>query len=207
MKTYLLISIVSAVAVSAAPAAVFYDAGPGTGAPTGMLGGYTMTAFPPDPQPIFTDATSIASPLGGELEFSKPLSHRRIGSGWASWSHGYAGDVYLVQDPEEDVYKVTLTLPPDTGAFEFYVQPDISGIHTFTAVTDDGTSSGPYDVVASSGARYAGFYATEGSTITSIEVACESRLFAIGEFGIARVPEPGAVVILLAGSMVSVRRG
>jgi hypothetical protein len=53
-----------------------------------------MTPFPVDVRPTFTDVIDVTSPLGN-VNFSTPLSLRRIGDGWATWSHGYAGDVHF----------------------------------------------------------------------------------------------------------------
>ena len=33
----------------------------------------------------------FASPNGGSVGFSVPLTHNEIGNGWATWSHGYTG--------------------------------------------------------------------------------------------------------------------
>jgi hypothetical protein len=200
MKAHLPLLMLAAMSVSTASAAVIYDVGPGTGAPTGLLGGYTMIPFPPDERPLFALCESVPSPLGGEIGFSEELNHRRVTQGWATWSHGYLGDVYVCEDAN-----VILTMPQDTGAFEFYVEPGPFALHTFTATTDDGTSSGEFTAHGQSGATYVGFYSTEGSTITSIEIDCTTR-FAIGEFAIALVPEPASIALLLLGGAALGRR-
>src|SRR5262249_44325544 len=92
----------------------------GTGVPPATLGPFTMTPFPLDPRmPLGANVTTVPSPLGGDVGFSDPLSHRRIGAGWATWSNGYTGDVYA----DFGAQKVTLTLPAGTEAFYLYVEP------------------------------------------------------------------------------------
>src|SRR5262245_24747122 len=79
------------VVVSNAPAGavptITFDGSPGTAAPPATLGPYTMTAFPADGRPIGAAVTTVPSPLGGDVGLSPAASHRRIGAGWASWSH------------------------------------------------------------------------------------------------------------------------
>jgi hypothetical protein len=169
-------------AVSAQGAIVF-DGTPGTDAPPARLGPYTTTAFGADPQPLFTDVTGVASPLGGAVQFSPGLAHFQVGNGWASWSHNYAGDVYFSNGGTS----VTIGLPAGTTAFYFYAEPNPFDVFTITATAQDGTTSGPVEVSGAAGARYFGFYVTGGSTLASITV--EGTVdFAIGEFGIASGP-------------------
>jgi hypothetical protein len=199
MKRSLLILAAAMMIVPAASAAVVYDAGPGTGAPSGTLGPYTMLPFV-DPSGVFSTVTSIPSPIGGTLDFSLGMSHRVIGSGWATWSHGYFGDVYY----SNGATAVTMTMPAGTGAFEFYVEPNPFTLQTFTATTDDGTTSGAYTAHGSAGATYAGFYGTGGSLIASVSLT-GSTDFAVGEFGIA-TPEPASLALLALGGLAVIRR-
>jgi hypothetical protein len=171
-----------------ADTSVQFDIGPETGAPPPTLGGFSMTAFPPDPQPLFGQVTTVAAPdpPGGQVTFSIPLAHLRIGQGWGSWSHGYTGDVYYTNGAAA----VTLTLPDDTAAFYFYVEPNIFATFQFEAVHSDGTSSGPISIAGFAGAHYFGFYSACGTldsiTITNTDGGAAG--FAVGEFGIAEQP-------------------
>jgi hypothetical protein len=201
MKLNWLVLAAVVLCASTAWGEVLYDAGPGSGASSGMLGGHTMTSFPLDERPVFEDVASVPSPLGGELGFSIPMSHRRIGSGWGTWSHGYSGDVYYSNGQTG----VTLAMPPDTAAFEFYVEPNPFSLQSFTAVSDDGTSSGVFTAHGSSGATYVGFYGTDGSVISSIALSGSSD-FSVGEFAIAAVPEPGAFVLSAFACLALLRR-
>jgi hypothetical protein len=173
--------------VGTAQAAVVFDGGPGTGPPPPTLGPYTMTPFPPDPQPLFTSVGSVASPLGGSLTFTPEVQHVRIGDGWSTWSNGYTGDVYWTFGATS----LTLGLPTGTTAFYFYAEPNPFGVFTITATAQDGTTSGPISVDGSGGARYFGFYVTGGSALASITVSSPVD-FAVGEFGIASGPTSAA---------------
>jgi hypothetical protein len=179
-------------AVSTASPYIYFDGSPGTGPPPATLGMYLMTPFPPDPQG--SPVTSVAAPTGGVVGFDKPLNHTTVGAGWATWSHGYAGDVYW-----DYMTDVTLTMPPKTGAFYFYSEPNPFAVYNIEAIADDGTSSGPIPVDGFAGAKYFGFYATEGRSVASIVVSIEGTTsgFAIGEFGIAASFPPGGIDAIL----------
>jgi hypothetical protein len=173
------------IGVGTARAAIVFDGAPGTAAPPATLGPYTMTPFGADPQPLFTDVTSVASPLGGSVGFSPALNHRQIGAGWATWSHGYTGDVYYTNGGTS----VTMTMPANTVAFYFYAEPNPFAVFNITATAQDGTTSGPIPVDGNAGATYFGFYATAPDTIASITVSSTVD-FAVGEFGIAANSPP-----------------
>ena len=151
----------------------------GTDAPPGVLGPYAMTPFPVDPQG--SSVTSVDSPLGGTVDFFISMTHLTVGSGWATWSHGYTGDVYFTGYYSSSV---TLTLPSSTGAFYLYGEPNPFAWYLITATAQDGTSvtqlvDGYY------GAAGYGFYGTGGDVIVSIQVDYFGYSgFAVGEFGI-----------------------
>ncbi|MFH1718728.1 MAG: hypothetical protein ABIF19_15340 [Planctomycetota bacterium] len=160
----------------------------GTGAPPATLGPYTMTPFLLDPQG--SPATSVPSPLGGTVDFSTSMTHVTVGAGWSTWSHGYTGDVYWTYDSS-----VTLTLPAGTGAFYLYAEPNPFDIFTITATAQDGTAV-VQAVDGYAGAAGYGFYGTGGSVISSIQVDFTGDGgFGVGEFGIAAVPAPGAILL------------
>lgn len=177
---------------SAALASVTFDGSPGTAAPPSTLGGYTMTAFGADPQSTFTAVSSVAGP-NGNIGFSPSLTHVTVGSGWATWSNGYTGDVYSTGGTS-----VTISMPANTLAFYFYAEPNVFSTFSMSAVSDNGTSSGPVSVAGFAGARYFGFYATGGDKISSITVSCPSAAlgFAVGEFGIYQCTPPTISVSL-----------
>jgi hypothetical protein len=160
-----------------------------------------MTPFPLDERPIFDFIETIPSPLGGDVVSSIPLNHRRIGQGWAGWSHGYNGDLYYTNETE-----IVLTLPPDTYAFYLSGSHNLGAAYTVYAHADDGETVGqlahPFSAVN------IGFYQDDPSAgpIETVTISCDTD-FAIGEFGIA-VPEPASAALLVAGLMVlKARRG
>jgi hypothetical protein len=164
---------------------VYFDAGPITGAPPGTLGGFSMTPFPPDPQPAGGLVDGVDSPEGGRLGFTPSLYHYQIGVSWGTWSHGYTGDVYYTGGAAS----ATLTMPDDTGAIYMYVEGNAFAMAQFEVVCD-GTSSGQVGINGSAGATYFGFYNPCGTlmecTITNTDGAASG--FAVGEFGIATQP-------------------
>ena len=192
-RIFLSAALIALFSAGVANAAIIGVAG-GSGAPSSTLGAYTMTPFPDDTRATFADVTSVAAPnppVGGFVDFSIPLQHLEVGAGWATWSHGYTGDVYYTKG----ALSVTLTLPADTGAFYLYAEPNPFATFTITATSASGTSV-TQSVAGASGAKYFGFHSTDPfDAIVSIEIV-SSTDFAIGEFGIAQViPEPSMFII------------
>jgi hypothetical protein len=138
-----------------------------------------MTPFANDPVAIGTLVASAPAPVG-VVGFSPLLTNFEIGSGWATWSHGYTGDVYYTNGG----MSVTLTMPAQTRAFYFYAEPNPFADFIFTATAQDGTTSGPIVVNGNAAAKYFGFFATGADLIASITVGSTID-FAVGEFGIA----------------------
>ena len=174
--------------VDAIPDYIGIDTSVGTAAPPATLGGYTMTPFALDSRALFQSVTDVPAPGGRTLQFDRNLEHRRIGNGWGTWSHGYTGDVYsnaaIANSPARD--QVMMTLPANTKAFSFYVEPNATATYNVTATANDGTASDPIAVSGSSGAKYFGFYSKDGTTLSTITVNVDAgaRGFGIGEFGI-----------------------
>lgn len=158
---------------------ITFSSGPGTGAPPPSLGPYLMTALPADTTPEFTDVATVAAPKDKTIAFSPLLNVRDVGSGWETWSNGYAGKVYY----SNGSLSVTLTMPTNTRAFYLYAEPNPFAVFSVAATAQDGTTSGPVPVDGYFGASYFGFYATGTEKIVSITVSSTID-FAIGEFGI-----------------------
>ncbi len=196
-STAIVLSLAVLATAAAAPAAITGLAG-GTAAPGAMLGPYTMTPFDLDGRPLYSAVPSVDSPLGGSVDFSDPLEHRRIGSGWLTWSHGYLGDVYYTNG----LSTITMALPDQTVAFYFYAEPNPLSLYTIVATAQDGTEL-VQGINGDGGAAYYGFYGTPGSYIDNITVSASQPIdFAIGEFGIARaaVPAPAGILLTVLGA-------
>jgi hypothetical protein len=161
------------------PDGVFFDGSPGTGPPPATLGPYTMTRFGPDAQSIGT-VVGVADPAG-TLVFPQPLEHLQVPEGWATWSNGYTGDVYMSGDDHTAI----VDLPAGTRAFYLYAEPDVFADFNVTATSAEGATSGPVTVYGESGAAYFGFFTTGSKTLSRITIDAED-VVAIGEFGISR---------------------
>ena len=87
------------------------------------------------------------------VTFDQPVDHRIIGSGWSTWSHGYAGDVYFAQN----VTTLTISLPPGTLAFSFFAESNAFGDFEDRGDRELGDDLGAVAVNGNGGATYFGF--------------------------------------------------
>ncbi len=170
----------------------------GTSAPPATVGGYTMSAFSDArsiPNPVTT--VPLPSPFVGSMSLGQTLTHTEVGSGWATWSHSYTGDVYYLPAFSPTPYSITLTMPANCAAFYGYAEPDAFSTYAVSATANDGTTSGNIPVAGQYGAHGFAFYADAGGVITSVTFLCPSdggtfpSGLAIGEFGIAAGAGPG----------------
>ena len=198
MKVRNLTLMLSALALAAASFAANADilfGNLGTTTPPVSVGGHAVTPFSQAPQAAIADGTTgitaiPGNPNPGTLSLDPGAMKLTVGTSWWAgqsnpWGHNYTGVVYYVQ---EDV--ATLTLPANTQAFYFYVQPNSGGTWAITATTNSGTTSGPIPVTSwfSEGAANGfAFYSTAGESIASITISAQSGSsgMAIGEFGIS----------------------
>jgi hypothetical protein len=159
---------------------VFLD--PPTGPPPETLCGCEMTPFLEDPRPVYENVESVPSPCpsGADVLFSIPMNHRRVPESWMTWSHGYTGDVYFTNSSPE----VTLTLPPGSCGFYFYVQPSEWLLAEFQVTVNGEFSCEPFSVEGQGGATYVGVCGTDLETIRIVNTDGIADGFAVGEFGI-----------------------
>jgi hypothetical protein len=160
----------------------------GAAAPPPLACGRPLTPFDPDPRPLFLDVPTVPCPASTGLDpiqFSPPMSHRVIGTGWGSWSHGYTGDVYYSNGGSS----VTIGLPESVASFALYAEPGPFALIEFELVATD--SSGDKAMVRASiegrsGAAGFAFCATRLSELLSIAVRTIDGVtaFSIGEFGV-----------------------
>jgi hypothetical protein len=173
---------------STPPPKATFDGSSGTGAPPSTMGPYTMQSFGTDATPEGDDVSDVLGPTG-EITFDNPLQHDLAGGDWQTWSNGYSGDVYEddTADDDSNDYEITITLPPNTGAFYLYAEPGDFEDFDMSATTDDGTTSGDTTVYGQAGAQFFGFYTPCGQSISSVEVTDTGGdiAMAVGEFGIA----------------------
>jgi hypothetical protein len=118
-------------------------------------------------------------PNGITLGLSPNATKQTIGSGWATWSHGYTGAVYTYLPTALS----TITLPPATKAFYLYAEPNTFQVFTVTVTPNIG-SPVTVNVNGSAGANGVGFYTNAGETLKTVTVTTsDASGYAIGEFG------------------------
>jgi hypothetical protein len=156
--------------------------------------GYVMEDIDLSGLTDFTNYTSFGSPAG-TIQTNPDVNKRTVGSSWATWSHGATPDV-LFSDGETSM---VLTMPGGVTAFDFYLEPDPFDVITLSATTQDGTMV-TQDVSGNAGAKYYGFYATDGMVIDSVTISGPTD-FAFGEMRISTtaMPEPAAMLLLVIG--------
>lgn len=194
--------------------AAFFTVAGGPGDHPLALGPYTLTAFTDNP-PIGTIRTSVASPLGGTLDFGQTLGSNTpasIGQWSGTPANSYAGDVWLPSGVWTG--SLTLTLPANTVAFSLYLEPlSFAAARSYTVTLQDGTSLTQTTQSNTTGAAQYGFYATGSDRITSLKIAEPGgNEVIIGEFAIASAPadvsatpEPSSAALLGSGlALVSV---
>lgn len=152
----------------------------GTGAPSATCEAIEMEQVPVG-HACTGESPGAAASSFGPVTPSPASGQRCIGSGWATWSHGYTGEVWYTGGSTSQ----TITLPAGVNAAYAYVEPNPFGEQTceMTAVGSSGAqSTGSFPVVGDSGAR--GFcFVEDAGTISQIQVSCDSD-FATGEYGV-----------------------
>lgn len=183
-------------------ATIYFDGSAGTGPPPATLGPYPMQGFPADGSALESEVSGVDGPTG-TASFDPALTHLQAGIDWNTWSNGYGGDVYANLSPDADGrLTTTITLPPGTGAFYLYAEPNLYEDFSIAATAlDDGTTSGETTVFGDAGARFFGFYAACGHTIGAIQVIDDGgdTGLGVGEFGIAPQTSCGAAGSLPGG--------
>lgn len=159
----------------------------GTGAPPGMIGPYGVARAGPDLRPEYAWVASAPAP--GGVAFDRTVSLRHVGSGWGTWSHGYAGPVYFTGGSE-----LILTLPANTLAVGFSLQPDLVGLFPFEITAGATTLS--LEIEGDGGARHIGVWSDlAGEPLSFLrlwETSGTADGFALGEISLYQViPEPG----------------
>jgi hypothetical protein len=142
----------------------------------------------------FADISALTLDDGTEMTFGSDVNIRQIGSGWSTWSGGYAGQVLY----SNGAFSISAGLSPLAG-FGFFIEPNPFSVHEFTLHLSDGSSvSGSYD-----GSAGAGFLGFAGAGVTGFTVSSPTTDFAFGDFytasGLGAVPEPGTWLLMILG--------
>jgi hypothetical protein len=214
-KGLLVVSAVALMAAGAAQADVFITGGgdwggaPGWDTPPSSLGGRGMTPyalFDPQPGTQVTSAWSGPGPIPAHTTHFGGATFQKasIGAGWATWSGGYTGSVYWSLGATSATLTFSSASGLGTKGFYFMIEPNPFSVHPFT-VTVTGSQGDTATLTQSAngqaGAVWFGAWATNGRTITSIQIDSPDGVdFAIGRFGYNLIPTPGALALLgLAG--------
>ena len=181
-----LIAMLALGGIASAAGTVVFDGSAGTRKPPRWLQGKRMQQFARDRRKLGGNVTRVTGPTGAII-FDHPLSHGRARSAWwRTWSNRYRGDVYFTYRP------VTIRLPAGTTAFYLYAEPN-DGLWFDVTARTTGATSGRVRVNGLGGAKFFGFVAAGGATLTTITVSSSDTHnkkrhlaggFAIGEFGI-----------------------
>lgn len=172
----------------------------GTNPTPEWIGRWLMLPAPRDDR-VFMDVTSVPGQAHTTITFSRPVNCREVGFGWATWSHGYTGNVYYAEGATS--LGMTITgAPVHRGGFAFYVEPNPFGLFAVTATGTDGSASLSLvaNVEGDSGARGFVFYTAgiDGPLgIESVNITADVD-FAVGEFSTGYIPAPGGLVLAVA---------
>ncbi len=132
----------------------------------------------------------LLDPVAATLTFDKSMEIRTIGSGWATWSGGYTGQVLFTGEAKS----VSIGISPETYAFGFYAEPNPFQLYRIELILADGSLIGQ-DVQGYAGAAFFGW---TGGGVSSFTVASAVE-FAIGDFKLNPKPVPEAGTLLLLG--------
>ncbi|MCC6677277.1 MAG: hypothetical protein IT436_09035 [Phycisphaerales bacterium] len=172
-----------------------------TAAPPATVHGHPVVPATFDDR-LFSDVISVPHlPFVSGIDFSSPVNVRRIGFGWATWSHGYTGNVYYTNGA------TSITMIPwgwAERAFQFYAEPNPFGVFQMTATGSDGSTStsSTEDVDGGGGAFGWGFYGV-GPTVRSVTVSADID-FAVGE--LASFPAPASLCLFALAGLAAGRQ-
>jgi len=167
----------------------------GTAAPPATVGGHAMTAFDLPPQAAIAEYASVSgipgNPAGPAVMVASAMHKYTLGYSWGThaWPGSYLGPAFFSSWENNSV---TLTLPPNTHAFYFYLQNNSDGnpADTVTVTANSEVTSGPVLLNTgfwepNVGANGFAFYSTNGEAITTITIQTTNTSgFAIANFGI-----------------------
>lgn len=152
-------------------------------------GGFTETpTFPAIPQ--YSDVGSLTLNGGTTLNFDTLVNKRTIGSGWATWSGGFTGDVFYTNGATSVNAGIS-----NVSGFGLDMEPNPFADYLMSLTLSDGS------VITQSVNGFGGadFFGWVGSGVTSFNMS-SSVDFAFGRFVEANnVPEPATTTLLGLG--------
>ncbi len=151
----------------------------------------------------YDSVISIEVPeFGGSLGFDFAHSLRHVGYGWATWGHGYAGEVFYNNGAGFCGYDLNMQ---GVRAFDTFINTDIG--HGFYSVTAYGSEGGLatifFDQYWSEGALHFGFYSPD-EELVRIEIESDGHSWAMGEWRVG-VPGPASMTIFAIAGLCAVR--
>lgn len=167
--------------------------------------GLNMVTLPNSGKPDLSSFSTLSSPFG-DLSFSSQVEKRVIGSSWNTWSNNYAGEVYYNKGGSS----LQITLPANIVAFDLYVEPEVFDFFEIAVTATNGKTSLAtlsQNVSGDAGAKYFGFYATDGDLLKSITLIDKTggaaNGFALAQMRVSPVPEP----FTIGGSLLAIGLG
>jgi hypothetical protein len=142
----------------------------------------------------FDQVTDIPWSRPGTLNLNPAHMKLIVGSSWATWSHGYTGEIFWTQGATS----ATLTMPNadhQVSAFDCYLEPNPFSVNTFTitgTAFNGDTTTFTMTANGSSGASHFGVYTTDGCCLQSVTISGQVD-WAIGELRLGQC-KPGCAV-------------
>ncbi len=160
---------------------------------------HEITDLPGAPGSTLAAGDFVPLDHSGNLAFSKDMLIEKIGDGWATWSHGYGGEVAWTNGASS----VSGTFSGSgSQAFGMEIEPNDFGTHTITVTLSDGSVI-EQDVTGDSGADFFGWTSTD-EEVNSFDITSDGD-FALGNIveggstNEATVPEPLSLSLLGIG--------
>lgn len=174
----------------------------------------SVFGVPTEPAPfnpgLFTETTSTPGAEDTLITFSPRVTVLQVGTGWATWSGGYTGNVFYPNGATSLTVGFTVPGGPDwIIAAQLYAEPNPFGVFEISAsaVDSSGASSATVTqaVEGNGGASGWGFYAPD-SFLRSITISSDVN-FAIGDLATKLfIPAPSSLALLAAGGLAGLHR-
>jgi hypothetical protein len=144
--------------------------------------------------PDQSQCTDIPWSRPGTLNLNPAHQTRTVGISWATWSHGYQGEIFWTQGATS----ATLTMPNSNhqvSAFDCYIEPNPFSVNAFTVTGtafNGDTTTITVTADGASGASHFGIYTTDGCCLRTVTISGAVD-WAIGELRLGQC-KPGCAV-------------